>query len=271
MKQFKAYLEIREWYEKFVKLYHKNDLEFMRSINLKYDHCERVVIEARGLAVALELSDSDTEMVLVAALLHDLGRYEQLKKYGTFSDRDSVNHAELSLEIINNEDVLRFLDDNSVTPVLNAIRVHNMLEIPSNINGKSLLISKIIRDADKIDILRILGEHYSQTSKEKNRDIDFSLPDGEVISDDIDEWISSYSLVRTKDVENVTELKLLQLSWVFDLNYLWTSQIVEYRKFVHQIIKTLPDTVQINRLASIILNQLETKAEDAKILGFRAR
>ena len=34
------------------------------------------------------------------ALLHDVGRFEQYKRYGTFNDRKSVNHAALGVEIM---------------------------------------------------------------------------------------------------------------------------------------------------------------------------
>ncbi len=67
---------------------------------LKRDHTRRVCEEILALGRQLELPRTDFLLAEAAALLHDVGRFRQLKKYGTFVDQHSVNHARLGLMVI---------------------------------------------------------------------------------------------------------------------------------------------------------------------------
>ena len=271
MNKMNMYTEIREWYENYVKEFHKNDLEYMVNINLKYDHTEHVFIETRGIATSLNLSDDDLEIVLIIALLHDIGRYEQFKTYGTFSDKESVNHSKLALKIIDAYDLLKPFNPVYKQAIIDAVYYHNVLEIPNDLPEKSELFAKIIRDADKIDIWRILAEHYNKDESKKNRNIELSLPKGDSVSKEIIKNLKNRELVRIQNLNNVTELKLLQLAWIYDINYLWTFQIVSYRKHLPQIIRTLPDNRDILLITSNIIDYVENKAKEAKESGLRGR
>ena len=55
-------------------------------IRLKIVHTYGVVDAAAFIAKGLSLSHEDTALALHIALLHDIGRFEQLKKYDSFDD-----------------------------------------------------------------------------------------------------------------------------------------------------------------------------------------
>jgi hypothetical protein len=48
------------------------------------------------------------------ALLHDVGRFPQYRRWRTFRDSESDNHARLSLEVIRHEAVLEHLPAKNV-------------------------------------------------------------------------------------------------------------------------------------------------------------
>ncbi len=263
--------EIRQWYERFVESFHRNDIVFMENINLKYDHTERVVIETRGIAVSLNLSAHDLTLVMIAAMLHDVGRYPQLKEYGTFNDSKSVNHSLLGSNLLRENDVLEKLIPEERELILSTIEHHSAIEIPTKLPEKSRLFIQILRDADKLDIWRILSAHYTHTERERNNSIDFDLPDGDSVNVEILESLEKREVVHVKNIENRTELKLIQLAWVYDLNFPWTFQLVHNRNFLPDIISTLPKTPAISECTSAVLDYLETQAKAAKESGLRGR
>ena len=53
-------------------------------VKLKIIHTYGVVEQSRNLAERLMLSEEDTSLAMIIALLHDIGRFEQLKRYDSF-------------------------------------------------------------------------------------------------------------------------------------------------------------------------------------------
>ena len=77
-------------FKNYVKNYNPQDPK----IALKISHIERVSQKAKELAISLNLSQEDINLAELIGLLHDIGRFEQIRIYNTFMDKDSVNHAE---------------------------------------------------------------------------------------------------------------------------------------------------------------------------------
>ena len=96
-------------------------------------------------------------------LLHDIGRFEQVKRYNTFNDSQSVDHAELGADILFKEGLIdRFptesLPEGWPKTAETAIRQHNKLALPDGLDAETRTLSDILRDADKVDIFRVLVE-----------------------------------------------------------------------------------------------------------------
>ena len=78
--------------------------EFLNdNLHLKESHTHRVCGETRLLADALKLNENDTRIAETIALLHDIGRFEQFKKYRTYKDTTSEDHATTGLRILHQE------------------------------------------------------------------------------------------------------------------------------------------------------------------------
>ena len=132
-------------------------------IAAKIDHTHRVAANADRIAESLGMGAEDGDFAWFLGLLHDIGRFEQVRRFGTFIDGDSVDHAELGADIL-------FLDrliDAFPTGGLpsdwrglceTAIRLHNKLTLPEGQDERARTFCQIIRDADKIDIFRVVSE-----------------------------------------------------------------------------------------------------------------
>ena len=82
-------------FAKYAKNYDINN----DKIRLKVAHMERVSKTSKDLATKLHLSEEDIQLAELIGLLHDIGRFEQLKKFNTFIDKNSINHGKFGAEI----------------------------------------------------------------------------------------------------------------------------------------------------------------------------
>ena len=148
----KAYNE----FDKYVLQFNPNN----KKIKLKIDHIKRVAKMSKKIAQELNLNDEQIKLSEIIGLFHDIGRFRQAQLYDTFNDRMSVNHAELSVEVLFDENVIN--NFNIEKKYENIIRLavlnHNKNKIDDNLNNEELLFAKIIRDADKLDIYYTICE-----------------------------------------------------------------------------------------------------------------
>ncbi len=150
---------VRQAFEDHAGGYDPTDVK----IRLKIDHTYRVAAFAERIAESLSLDRREVDVAWLSGMLHDIGRFEQLKRYGTFIDRLSVDHAELGADILFRDGLFgRFIDDSGSsetgTMMETAIRLHNKLALPDDLDEETRMFSEILRDADKCDIFRVLTE-----------------------------------------------------------------------------------------------------------------
>ena len=75
-------------------------------VKLKVDHTYRVAALSDCITDSLNLTGFDKNLAWLLGMLHDIGRFEQLRRYHTFRDAFSVNHAELSADILFRENLI---------------------------------------------------------------------------------------------------------------------------------------------------------------------
>lgn len=147
--------EIKKAFKEYTDRYDASDGKIM----LKIEHTYRVAELSDRICKSLELCKEDTDTAWLIAMLHDIGRFEQVRRFGTFADAQSVDHAELSVDLFVNHEIMDafydFEPEENAAMIEAAIRAHNKYRIPSNYDERTILFSKIIRDADKIDILKV--------------------------------------------------------------------------------------------------------------------
>lgn len=131
-------------------------------ISHKIEHTFRVAMLCERYAQALGMRAEDTALAWFLGLLHDIGRFEQVRRFGTFVDSQSVDHAELSGDILFRDGLLdRFPEDGlpegwKETAEV-SIRQHNKLRLPDDLDARTLSFAELLRDADKTDIFRVIA------------------------------------------------------------------------------------------------------------------
>lgn len=131
-------------------------------IRLKIEHTLRVAALTERYAVAVGSDAGDAALAWFHGLLHDIGRFEQVRRFGTFVDSRSVDHAELSADILFREGLIdRFptaglpADWRQITEPV--IRLHNKLALPEGLDARTRRFAELLRDADKTDIFRVIA------------------------------------------------------------------------------------------------------------------
>lgn len=126
-------------------------------VKLKIDHTYRVAGFCQSIARSLELPQEGIDLAWLCGLLHDVGRFEQLRNYGTFIDAQSIDHAMYGAEILFDQGKIRdYVEDGSEDDFLRkVVSCHSAYRIPEEYDEKTVLFANILRDADKVDILRV--------------------------------------------------------------------------------------------------------------------
>ena len=102
-------------FKKFLENYkNQDDLGF----DLKVIHTYNVVENARILAKGLNLSKEDIELAELIGLLHDIGRFEELKILNKF-DSVGFNHAEHGVKMLFKDGLVRnFIQNNEYDKII---------------------------------------------------------------------------------------------------------------------------------------------------------
>lgn len=126
-------------------------------VKLKIDHTYRVCGLCQQIAVQSGFDKEETELAWLTGLLHDIGRFEQLRRYGTFIDAQSIDHAEFGADILFKEGKIRdYIEDTSEDELLEkAVRCHSAYRVPMQYTAREKRFADLLRDADKIDILKV--------------------------------------------------------------------------------------------------------------------
>ncbi len=145
--------KVKTAFYKYVCDYDINNVK----IKLKLDHTYRVADMCDAISDDLELDAEDSDIAWISGMLHDIGRFEQLKRFNTFKDSISCDHAELSADILFKDGNIKLFtgDDRHNALIEKVIRLHNKYMLPEDLTERELMFANILRDADKIDILKV--------------------------------------------------------------------------------------------------------------------
>jgi len=231
---------LRDWFEDYVTRFSSDDPIVQENMDLKAVHTRRVCEATRDIGASLDLSREDLCIAEASALLHDIGRFEQYSRYRTFSDYRSEDHAALGVKIIQAKPVLDGLEPAASDIIVRAVKYHNRAALPVGEGERCLFFLKLLRDADKLDIWRVVTEYYQNAENKRNRIIELNLPDVEVVSDLVYEALMNGKLVQMADLKTLQDFKLLQIGWIYDVNFPRTFQIVREKKYLETIRNALP-------------------------------
>lgn len=240
--------DLESWFSDYVGAFRYQCKELQQNINLKIEHTGRVKKEIISIGTQLGLDKNELNLAEIIALFHDLGRFEQYDRYKTFSDRKSEDHAELGIRILKKYNVLDSLDDTLKEIVFCSVKNHNKAFVPENETDGCLFYSRLVRDADKLDIYRVVTSYYLRNDLQHNSVLELGLPDTPGISKEIYDMLLAGTIVDSKYVKNLNDMKLLQAGWIYDLNFRPTVEFIKERGYIELLRKALPDTNEIKNI-----------------------
>lgn len=227
-------LDLNKCKEEFIKYTEKFDLEEVR-LKRKQLHSLRVMQKSKRIAESLNLNKEEVEIATLIGLLHDIGRFEQYTKYHTFSDRNSVDHANLGVSTLKeNNYIEKYITDKKwIDIILVAIKNHNKYKIEQGLGDKQEMFCKIIRDADKADIM-YEGSNVFWSKKEEVNEIE-----GEKVRDEELVAVKNHTLVDRRKFAHETGLDnlIIMVCFTFDINYPMTFKIIDEENTINNIFK----------------------------------
>ena len=194
-------------FDDYVSNYNLED----KDIKIKYEHSYRVMELSKKYSKLLGFSEEEQELATLIGLLHDIGRFEQLRVYHTYNDSKSIDHADYGVKILFEDGLIKkFWDKEEDYDLIKfSVQNHNKLLLPEINNERIIKQARLIRDTDKLDILYIVGklDLFNFRTKEYK------------LSKEVIKSVKEHKAVSKELVNNLNDDFALMLSFAFDINY----------------------------------------------------
>ena len=224
--------EMNENFDEFDK--YVMDFDFNEDmIAYKYNHSYRVLHQCDEISYTLNLDEEDNYLTCLIGLLHDFGRFEQWTKYKSFDDLKTIDHGDLGEELLFKKGLIKNfkLDDEFYDIVSKAIKYHNKYELPDDLTVREKMHAKIVRDADKLDIIYV----FSTT-----RLIELKEDDSE-ISEEVKKEFYLHEPVKRVNCKTVNDRIIFLLSFAFDLYYNYSRGLILDKGYYDKILEHIKD------------------------------
>ena len=199
-------------------------------IKRKQGHSIRVMEISKNIAEKLKLNKEQIELATLIGLLHDIARFEQYTIYKTFHDLDSIDHGDYAVKILD-KDLRKYIETDQYDEIIKkAIKNHNKFKIEDGLTEEEMLYAKLIRDADKIDILYESVEIFW---KGRENEVEES-----VLSEKILEQIKSNSQVKRekgRHLKGIDEIMSV-ISLIYDINFKQSLEIIKENDYINKIL-----------------------------------
>lgn len=252
-------------FAEYVRNYDPSD----EKIKLKIDHTYRVAGLCQRIAESLGLSEPDVDIAWLLGMLHDIGRFEQIRRFGTFSDVQSVDHAEFGADLLFKEGLIRKFAEgyyeecelaepenqedeqiiknnehhNKDTGLLEmAIRQHNKYRVKEDLTERQRMFCDILRDADKVDIFKVNADIpmeiiYDVTTEE--------LKNGIITKEVLESFYKKETVlksVRRSAVDHIVGY----ISLLFELVYKESYRQAKEQGYVYKLLDFKSDVPEVN-------------------------
>ncbi|MBQ1345560.1 MAG: HD domain-containing protein [Kiritimatiellae bacterium] len=254
---------LSEAYRAYVDTYRGADGRLPAMMQLKLTHTMMVVAAAKRIAEGEGFDARTAAACAAAALLHDTGRYEQLRVYNTFRDSDSVDHAVYSHDIVAAKGWLDGWEDRAA--ILAAVLYHNRREIPGGLDPLTAACAKTVRDADKLDIFRVLEDQVAATDWRHDARAFWNLPTTRAPSPVVAACIRAGRPVDYQDIASLADFVLIQVGWMISgLEYATSRRLCAERghlAYRRKFLRELTDSPVVDELCDLAARALESEKE----------
>lgn len=223
-------------------------------IRLKKEHIVRTAKLCTNIAKNLKLNDEDTYLAEVIGLLHDIGRFEQIRIYNTFNDKSSIDHAKMGIKVLFEDNLINKLniDKKYYNTIKIAILNHNKNNIENNISKKDKLFCQIIRDADKLDIFNIMCSNEFETCFWYDN-FDYTKPSFMILLE-----YTLFHKLNYKYIKNNIDLIIKNYTLIYDLNFNYSYKYMLDNKYLDTLTNLTNkkfNSIKVTKLSNKLLKK----------------
>lgn len=235
----------KKWFFDYSRSFNFTGKNEQKNIDLKIEHTHHVCRNIIEIAKDIFYDVNGIRIAETIALFHDVGRFQQFARYKTFKDNISINHGLLGAKTLIGEKVLNMLPERERNLIIESVRFHSAFKLPHSKDKDLISFLKLIRDADKLDILRVFIDYYETPKEERASVAGLGLLDSSEYSEMVlacfcKKRIPSYTILKT-----LCDFRLMHLTWLYDLNFKSTYKLLVKRDYINKIIAGLPQTAEI--------------------------
>ena len=257
-------LFFRSWFEDYTKRFPSADAAVEANLNYKKEHSQRVRDYMLTLGRELDLNTNQKYLTEVIGLFHDVGRFEQYVNYHTFKDHLSEDHATLGLSVLAREKIFSGrVSDQEMGIILTAIRNHNQRVIDENVSGETLMFCRLVRDADKLDILDQIINFYENPWQTPHFAVERNHRD-ERYSPEIIQGILNGKQISYTSAKNPVDIKLIRMAWLLDLTFPTALEIAKKKQFITRLGAFIPKTEETIKVFQYI-EQMMAKPTNGRL------
>ena len=239
--------QARAEFDRLVAQYRGPDGKLEYALAAKFAHTAEVCeITEKIIAGEERFSPREALIFRLCALFHDISRFEQYAKFRTFLDPRSFDHGARSAALIDELGLVPELPAEDRACIIDAVRVHNKFAIPDGFPEAHLAAAKMVRDADKLSILRLIIRFFAGDSSDPTIRLD--LPDLPGWTPSILETALQGKCVVYTDMRCINDFKLGLFAWSCDINYPAAAALALDEDLFGRIRALLPASAKIDSL-----------------------
>ena len=231
-----------------------------------FEHACRIIGSLGREDAALKEKVQDAELCrasVLAALYHDCGRFPQFKQYRTFLDAKSVNHAVLSFQTMRDQGFLQEESPRVRALAQCAVLLHNKHTLPAMLDADARFVTDVVRDADKLDIFRIMVSYLTSALPEKDAVLLHVKDDPESWSPKVAEDVLAGRIANYSDLRYVNDFRLLLGTWMHELRFAATKRELAESGLMAEVIAQLPKAEGLRPA----VDKLKAMLEECRIAG----
>jgi HD superfamily phosphodiesterase len=252
-------LLLKRWFLKYAARKIQGHPAHRAAMVVKLAHSIRVSRICATIGAELGLEENGLCLARTIGLLHDVARFDQLIHYGTFVDRVSVDHGALGADLLEEIPRVNALSTRDRAILIHAVRHHNAATIAQAQDPDLSFYLKLVRDADKLDILRLLVEIWLKPGGEEPATEALHLQDAPEVAAPIKAAIEGQYIAPMAAVKTRTDLLLVRLAWVFDLHFNPSVRQLARQGSIPALVGILPESPLIRRLVKQIQSHMANR------------
>lgn len=253
-------LRLRTWFHAYALGFRERGARLAPMHRLKYDHSLRVAEDARLLSEIEGWPAAEIRLAEVAGLLHDVGRFSQYRLYGTFNDRESVNHAELSLSVLRESAALVGLEPAVAGPLTESIRRHNAKSPPRDPPGIGQRLLHLLRDADKLDIIFVIEDAIRGDKLGLYPEITLAVDLDGPVTPEVLAALRTRSHIGYESLRSLADFLLLLHGWAYDFKTAGALRMLRERRLLERLGEFLPPDPAIREATGTVGDYLRAGA-----------